>query len=101
MLFRCRVRPLSPRAAEKVDSRAVGALLAAPVLEEVHLLLDDVGPLAHAAQEDARVLEGGGIDALIAEGAADALRRLPHQPPVGLLGGENVGSVARRPGEGA
>src|SRR5918997_1691297 len=48
--------------------------LRVPALERVHLLLDDVGRLPHAAREQLRRLERGRLDPLVAGALEDRLR---------------------------
>ena len=66
-------------------------LLPAPVLEAVHLLLDDVRLLADGAGEERRVLEDGRVDALIAERPCGPGDRAVHERPVPLLLRQDVG----------
>jgi len=67
-----------------------GHHFAAAVLEDVHLLLDDVGGLADAADEEAGLLEYGRVDARVAIELAEAGSRLVDVLPVGLLLGQDV-----------
>ena len=53
----------------------------AGVLEGVHLLLDDVGRLAHAAGEELGGLEGRRLDAPVAGRLEDPRARRPRGPP--------------------
>ena len=65
--------------------RSQGDQVATPVLEGVGLLLDDVGDLSDAADEQARVLEHRGVDALVAEPGGHIFGPGPEIVPVGLL----------------
>ena len=76
--------------------RAQHQVVAAAVLEEVDLLVDDVGALGAGAQEDAGVLEHRRLDLAVAVRLGDAHRRLAHPAPVGLVGGQDVGDAAGR-----
>jgi hypothetical protein len=59
------------------------------------LLLDDVGDLAHAALEDRRLLEHGGLDAAVAV-ARGEVRGQPLEPgPAGRLGRQQVARAPR------
>ena len=63
------------------------------VFERVHLLLHDVGRLAHAASEELSRLERGRLDALVARGLEDRARlRLEQRAGGGLLGQDVVGA---------
>jgi len=67
---------------------------AAAVLEDVHLLLDDVGHLAHATSEKRCLLEDRRFDCLVAEGLTDASGCLPDEDPIGLVLWKDVLSAA-------
>ena len=71
---------------------------AAGVLEGVHLLLDDVGRLPHAAGEELRGLEGRRLDAPVARGLEDRARGSLEVRPRGGLLGQHVVRAARRLG---
>ena len=66
-------------------------LLPAPVLEAVHLLLDDVRLLADGAGEEGRILEDGRIDARVTERPGGLGNRAVHERPVALLLRQDVG----------
>ena len=68
--------------------------VAAPVLEGVGLLLDNVGDLADAAHEQARILEHGGVDTPVAEAVRDLLRPVLEEAPIGLVARQNVRGAA-------
>src|SRR5690606_16078432 len=65
-----RGRPLGPQ----------GEAVATAVLEDVHLLLDDVALVAHGAEEDAGILDDGGGDLAVVEQPCDALRGVADVP---------------------
>jgi len=71
-------------------------LAAAPVLEDVHLLLHDVGAGARRPLEEVHVLEHRRLDAPVPVEVAQSLHLLRHLPPERLLGGKNVVRTARR-----
>ena len=64
--------------------------LAASVFEEVHLLLDDVGDLAHTAREQIRVLEHRRLYSGIPKLRRETSRRGAHIVPVRLVFREDV-----------
>src|SRR5690606_11295553 len=64
--------------------------VAAAVLEDVHLLLRDVGLLAHGAQEDAGVLDDGRGDITVVEEPGDTLGGVADVPPGGGVLREQV-----------
>src|SRR5205823_1392776 len=74
---------------------AQGQRAVAAIAERVHLLRDDVGPLAGGAGEELRVLEDGRVDAAVAVERAKAFELGDHLPPAGLLGREDVVRAAR------
>src|SRR4029450_12077431 len=90
--------------------RAQGEGAAALVGEGVHLLLDDIGGLAHPAGEHGRVLEDRGLDRLVA-GQAGLLEhdpldlgpgpRVRRQVVEGALGGLEAAAHARLPRTGS
>jgi hypothetical protein len=61
--------------------RAQGDVAAALVDEAVHLLADDVGRLAHAADEELGLLEHRGADLAVAVAGEDAASGLVHRGP--------------------
>jgi len=69
---------------------AQGEFGAALVLEGVHLLLDDVGALTDAADEEGGLLEEGDVEALEAVTAADVGGGAADELPVGLVLGQDV-----------
>ena len=82
---------------EGVAARAVG--------DEVHLLLDDVGDLTDAPDEEVVVFEDGGVDLAIGVALADGDHGVADAAPAGLGVGKDVfgaadGAVAGLPGQG-
>ncbi len=75
---------------------AQGEEVAAPVLEGVGLLLDYVGGLANAPDEEGGVLEGRGVDPVVAEGLGGARRCAFDEAPVRLGLREQVCGAAGR-----
>ena len=57
----------------------------AAVCERIHLLFDDVRPLADGAHKQRRLLKYGGVDPSKTETMRDVLRRGPHPVPIGLI----------------
>jgi hypothetical protein len=70
--------------------RAQGQPLLALVLEDVHLLLHDVGRLAHPAGEERRLLDGRRTNLAIAVEREDRARHALHLLPACDAGGEEV-----------
>ena len=68
---------------------------ASPVLERVHLLLDDVRAGPRRAGEEVRVLEPGRLDAAVAVERAEPLHLRRNPLPLRLFGGEDVVGSAR------
>ena len=66
-----------------------------PIRERVHLLLDDVGPLAGGALEERGVLEHRRRDGSVAVELAQALDLRRDPAPVRLLGRDDVVGAAR------
>ena len=64
--------------------------VAAPVFEDVHLLFDHVRAGARASEKEVRILKHRRLDAPVAEAPADALARLQHKAPIGLVLGEQI-----------
>src|SRR3546814_3046891 len=62
----------------------------AAVLEDVHLLLHDVGLVADCAEEDAGILHDGGGDLAVVEEARHALGGVADVPPEGGVLREGV-----------
>ena len=88
---------LEVRAADRRG--ALGAerkLASAPVLEDVHLLLHDVGPGPGRPLEELDVLEHRRLDAPVAVEVAQTLHLPRHLLPERLLGGKDVVRAARR-----
>ena len=75
---------------------AQGQLLVAPVLEDVHLLLDDVRGVADSAPEQRYVLKHRRVDPRVAELPTYPFRRVAHVVPPRLLVGEDVLRAAWR-----
>ena len=69
---------------------------AALVLERVHLLVDDVGPLAHTPLEQGGFLEYRQIDPLVSIQLHDLPNRALHEVPVGLLLRQHILHALRR-----
>ena len=55
------------------------------VRERVHLLFDDVRPLADGTHKQRRLLKNRGVDPSKTETMRDVLRRRPHPVPIGLV----------------
>jgi hypothetical protein len=66
---------------------AQGELVSTPILKRIHLLLYNVGLLTDAAYEEASVLEGGSVDALIPVEFTGSSRLLSDIAPIYLLSG--------------
>ena len=65
------------------------------VLEGVHLLLDDVGRLPHAAREQLGVLEHRRLDAAVAGAPRGSARSVLDRLARGRVGGQHVERAAR------
>ena len=79
--------------------RALGAqhhIVAALVGEAVHFFLNNVGLLANAAHEEARVLENRGFDPRKLVVAGNGFERVVNPAPVVCLGRQNVAHAAQR-----
>ena len=76
--------------------RAERHLLAAAVLETVHLLLDDVRFLSHRACEESGALEDRSVDPGVAKRMRGPGERRIHERPVTLAFGKNIGCASGR-----
>ena len=65
-------------------------MVAAAILEDVHLLGDDVALVAHGTQEDRGILDDWRANQAVVEEAGDALRRVPDEAPELLIFWEQV-----------
>src|SRR6266705_5403658 len=76
--------------------RPEGEFPAAPVLEDIHFFLDDIGAFPEGPLKQIHRLKGGGADLLIPEApkkrAGDPLQKLE----VRCIGGENVMGASNR-----
>ena len=61
--------------------------IATPVFKGIHFLLYNIRLFTHTAGKETGVLEGWGINALVAIELTDISRLLPYIVPVGLLFG--------------
>ena len=71
--------------------------LAAPVLEDVHLLLDDVGAVAHPAHEQIRLLERGRLEGAVSRGGSRRPRQRHNPVPRRRIGRQHIVRPAWRP----
>ena len=76
--------------------RAQRQAVAAAILEDVHLLLDDVRRFAHAARVEVGALEGGRLDKAVAAELRLLARRGDDSVAHAVLGGQQVARAARR-----
>src|SRR5205823_10232094 len=76
--------------------RSQGQGPATPVLERVHLLLDDVRAGTRGSLEERGVLERGCLDLPVAVKRAEPFRLPDDETPERLLGREDVVGAARR-----
>ena len=74
---------------------AQGDGVAAPIGEAVHLLLDDVGGLAHAAHKEGRLLKDGRLDLAIAVEGTHVVDAVVDVTPVGLILRQDVQRATR------
>ena len=72
------------------ELRPQGQLPLTAVGEGVHLLLHDVGGLAHTAHEQGRFLEKGRLEAAVAVATAEVVDGVLQVSPVGGILGQNV-----------
>src|SRR4029077_17952816 len=86
------VRPADRRRCVRPQSQRA----AAPILEGVHLLLNNIRSRAGRAREELGVLENGGLDAAIAVERAEALDLARDALPGRLGGRPDGGPSARR-----
>lgn len=65
------------------------------ILEGVHLLLDNVGRLSHAARKKPQLLKGGDTDLGISVPLGNAARRILDPSPFEYLRGKNISRASR------